>query len=160
MFAGMAAIFAVIVVPRFSPNTMAQAISYEIHPWLHIINVMAMVAEEDCKIIVNTDPIKKKSRMDPYPISVNCCKKESMSGLLCRFGTLSFRNAIPIKRRANPIMNSPKDFLLLLEEKIKGRDKPIRGKAAILMSNLNPKKEISQAVRVVPILAPIITPMD
>ena len=42
-----AAIFAVMVVPIFSPNTMAHAMLNGIHPILNIISVIAMVAEED-----------------------------------------------------------------------------------------------------------------
>jgi hypothetical protein len=37
---------------------------------------------------------------------------------------------------------------------------PIKGKEMALMENLNPKSDINQAVNVVPILAPIITPTD
>ena len=46
-FAEIAAIFAVMVVPIFSPSTMAAAISKGIHPCVHIINVMATVALDD-----------------------------------------------------------------------------------------------------------------
>ena len=42
-----AAIFAVIVVPMFSPSTIAQAMSKRIHPMLSMIRVSAMVALED-----------------------------------------------------------------------------------------------------------------
>jgi hypothetical protein len=43
----MKAIFAVMVVPIFSPKTIAAAISKGIHPFVHIIKVIATVALED-----------------------------------------------------------------------------------------------------------------
>ncbi len=58
-------------------------------------------------------------------------------------------------------MNSPIDLFLLLEEKISGNARPISGMANALIENLpKPKKAIIQAVTVVPILAPIMTPID
>jgi hypothetical protein len=42
-----AAMLAVIVVPMFSPNTIAQAMLNGIHPMLSMIKVMAMVADDD-----------------------------------------------------------------------------------------------------------------
>ena len=42
-----AARLAVIVVPIFSPKTIAAAISNEIQPLLHMIKVIAIVALED-----------------------------------------------------------------------------------------------------------------
>lgn len=46
VFPTEAAMFAVIVVPMFSPNTMAHAILKGIYPMLSIIRVMAIVADE------------------------------------------------------------------------------------------------------------------
>ena len=42
-----AAMLAVMVVPIFSPNTMAQAMWNGIQPMLSIMSVMAMVADDD-----------------------------------------------------------------------------------------------------------------
>ena len=42
-----AAILAVMVVPMFSPRTIAQAIGKGIHPMLSMMSVIAMVADED-----------------------------------------------------------------------------------------------------------------
>ena len=58
-------------------------------------------------------------------------------------------------------MNSPKDLRLFLAENMSGKPTPSKGIDMILMENLpKPNKVIIQAVTVVPILAPIITPMD
>jgi hypothetical protein len=51
-----AAIFAVIVVPIFSPNTIAHAMLNGIHPMLSMIRVMAMVADDDCSTSVRIVP--------------------------------------------------------------------------------------------------------
>ena len=57
-------------------------------------------------------------------------------------------------------MNSPMDLRLLFAEKIKGMDSAIRGMENAAILTLNPKREMIQAVTVVPILAPIITVID
>ncbi|MPM68898.1 hypothetical protein SDC9_115833 [bioreactor metagenome] len=58
-------------------------------------------------------------------------------------------------------MNSPVDLFLLFDEKIKGRAIPINGMDKALMENFpNPNREIIHAVTVVPMLAPMMTPMD
>lgn len=95
------------------------------------------------------------------PISEKFCTKDSTSGLFCKSGIDSFRKSKPIKRKAKPKMNSPIDFRLLFEEKISGNPIPSSGMESMLMENFpNPKSEIIHAVTVVPMLAPIITPMD
>lgn len=57
VLATMAARFAVMVVPMFSPSTMDAAISKPIHPLAHMTNVNAIVAEEDCINMVKAVPI-------------------------------------------------------------------------------------------------------
>src|SRR5690554_5716685 len=47
MFAGIAARFAVMVVPMFSPMIIAAALEKSIHPCTAMISVMATVALED-----------------------------------------------------------------------------------------------------------------
>jgi len=69
-------------------------------------------------------------------------------------------NSRPRKIRANPTIISPHDLLRLIFENSSGIDKPIRGRLRALILILNPKIDIIQAVTVVPILAPIITPID
>ena len=52
-------------------------------------------------------------------------------------------------------------MFLLFAEKIRGSPTPNKGIDIILMENLpKPNKDIIHAVTVVPILAPIITPID
>ena len=57
------------------------------------------------------------------------------------------------------MMNSPMLFLLLLLDMKKTNPTAINGIARTDMSAENPRSEISQAVTVVPIFAPIITPI-
>ena len=47
VFPTEAAMFAVIVVPMFSPKTIAHAMLNGIHPMLNMMSVMAIVADED-----------------------------------------------------------------------------------------------------------------
>ena len=65
-----------------------------------------------------------------------------------------------MKRKEKPKMNSPMDLRELFCEKRSGTPTARRGSAKAAISTLNPKTEMSQAVTVVPTLAPIITPMD
>ena len=55
---------------------------------------------------------------------------------------------------------SPQDLTVLFEENSMGNPKAIIGRAIAEIFTLKPKMEISHAVKVVPILAPMITPMD
>ena len=65
-----------------------------------------------------------------------------------------------MNRNENPNINSPIERRLLLLEKKNGIAKPINGIAKALISTAKPKNEITHAVRVVPMLAPIITEID
>ena len=158
-FPTAAAMFAVIVVPIFSPSTIAAAISKGIHPKLTITRVRAMVALDDCRTIVRAVPIRTKMSTEPKPKSVHFWMNASASGWLPRSGTESFRAARPINSRAKPIMNSPMLLRLLFLDMKKTKPTAMRGIARIEMSAENPSRDISQAVTVVPILAPIITPI-
>ena len=60
----VAAMFAVIVVPMFSPKTKAAATSKPIKPCEHITRVTAIIAEEDWTITVSIVPIKTNNKMD------------------------------------------------------------------------------------------------
>ena len=62
-----AAMFAVMVVPMFSPRTIAAPISNGIHPLLHITRVRAMVALDDWSTIVRIVPINTKISTEPNP---------------------------------------------------------------------------------------------
>ena len=70
------------------------------------------------------------------------------------------KNFNPKNNRPNPTKISPIFFLLFNFEKIKGSPIPIAGKAIVVILNLNPRIETSQPVRVVPIFAPMTTPID
>ena len=65
-----------------------------------------------------------------------------------------------MKRKQNPMTNSPIDLCLLFCIKSIMTPTVSRGSANAAMSTLKPRAEIIQAVTVVPILAPMITPMD
>ena len=56
-----------------------------------------------------------------------------------------------MNKNENPIINSPHDLRELLFENNKGTPKPINGKAKIVISTLNPKRET---------FAPIMTAID
>src|SRR6056297_2559731 len=75
-------------------------------------------------------------------------------------GTEAFRKSRPKKTMAKPIINSPQNLFFLVFENSKGKLIPINGREITLISTLKPNSDISQAVTVVPILAPIITPID
>ena len=62
-----AAMLAVIVVPIFSPSTIAQAISKGIHPMLSMMRVIAIVADDDCSTSVSTVPKARNSSTEPKP---------------------------------------------------------------------------------------------
>ena len=55
-----AARLAVMVVPMFSPSTIAAAISKGIQPWVHMMRVMATVALDDCTMMVRIVPMARK----------------------------------------------------------------------------------------------------
>ena len=65
-----------------------------------------------------------------------------------------------MNRNEKPNMNSPTDLRELLLEKKRGIANAKIGRAKTAISTLKPRVEIIHAVTVVPILAPIMTPMD
>lgn len=64
-----------------------------------------------------------------------------------------------MKRKANPMMNSPMDLRLPFEENMNGIATAINGTAMDAMLTLNPRSEMIHAVAVVPMLAPMMTDM-
>ncbi len=58
------------------------------------------------------------------------------------------------------MVNSPSDLVRLFFEKSNGTARPINGRAKAEMSTLKPNRAMTQAVNVVPTLAPIITAID
>ena len=93
-------------------------------------------------------------------MSVYSFKNVNISGFLCRSGMAFFKNSKPMNSKPKPIINSPQLFRERFPENNRGRQRPIRGKDISAMLILKPKMEISQAVTVVPTLAPMITPID
>jgi len=65
-----------------------------------------------------------------------------------------------MNNKANPIITSPQDLFLFRFENINGNPTPISGNAKALIFTLKPINDMIHAVTVVPILAPIITPID
>ena len=72
----------------------------------------------------------------------------------------SCRNARPMNRKEKPNTNSPILFLLPLLLNINGIPMASRGMANAAIFTLNPTAEIIHAVTVVPMLAPMMTPID
>jgi len=124
-----------------------------------IVTVMAMAALEDWTITVRTVPTATKMRNDKNPLSVKFCKKDKISGLALMSGTESFKNINPRKSNPKPTSISPKSLRFFIFDKIKGRPTPTMGRAMAVILNLKPITETIQVVTVVPILAPIITPI-
>lgn len=72
---------------------------------------------------------------------------------------LSFNSPNPINNKANPMKQSAKLWILSFLKYFKIKPRPKSGMAADAMEKLNPKKDTIQAVIVVPMFAPKITPM-
>ena len=154
-----AAILAVMVVPMFSPSTMAAPISNGIHSWLSMIRVMAMVALDDCNTSVSTVPVTTNSRRLPNPYPVQFLRNCRTWVLPLRSGTELFMSDSPRNSREKPIMNFPMSLLLSFLNCCIMKPNRNRGMERAAISNLKPNNDIIQAVRVVPMLAPIITPI-
>ena len=58
----------VMVVPILEPSIRAHARSKVIHPFEHIIRVMANIAADDWIIVVTSIPTKRKISTEPNPI--------------------------------------------------------------------------------------------
>ena len=73
----------------------------------------------------------------------------------------SFMVSKPIKRIPKPINVSPHDFVVEFLKKNRIKPKPMTGRAIVLTENLNAVKlnATIHAVTVVPMLAPMITPI-
>ena len=102
-----AAILAVMVVPMFSPNTIAQAILNGIQPMLSIMSVMAIVADEDWSTRVRMVPKARKMSTDAKPWLDHVFTKSSTSGVSFKSGTDSFIKERPRNKRQKPTMSSP-----------------------------------------------------
>ena len=102
-----AAILAVIVVPIFSPSTIAHAMWKGIQPILSMMSVIAIVADDDCSTKVRIVPKTRKMSTDPKPWLAQVFTNSNTCGVSLRSGTDSFINESPRKRRQNPTISSP-----------------------------------------------------
>jgi len=125
-----------------------------------MINVRAMVALEDCMITVSKVPMNKKMRTDQNPRSVYRVRNSSICGFSSILGTASFKNCNPINNTANPMIKIPQFLMFSFFANVKANPNPTRGNAIALILTLKPRMVMSQAVMVVPILAPMITLID
>ena len=120
-----AAIFAVTVVPIFSPKIIAAAIGKSIHPWTSITNVIVVEAEDDWVNRVSAVPIKINIIVDQNPKSVKLLRSAKISGFSPTSGTAFLMNSKPINKIPNPIIVSAMFFNLLLLENKKGKNMPM-----------------------------------
>ena len=74
------------------------------------------------------------------PMLEKFCTNDNTSGLFCRSGIDDFNKSRPIKRKANPKINSPVDFRLLFDENISGIAIPIKGMDSALIENFPNRK--------------------
>ena len=153
---------AVIVVPMFCPIAKAAACSKP-KPGMFMpksMSVMAIVAAEACTIIVTTAPTTTKSRMVKNESCGTCDSMPATMSPMFMALAASCRNDKPMKRNEKPKMNSPMLFLWPFPLNISGMPMASIGMANAAMFTLKPTAEIIHAVTVVPMLAPMITPMD
>ena len=120
---------------------------------------MATVALEDWSMSVSKVPSRRKSSTERKPRPDQLRMKPSTSGLWLRSGIELFIRERPRKRRLNPMTNSLMLRNLSFLERLSRKPSAIMGTAMALTSALKPKMEMIQAVIVVPMFAPIITPM-
>ena len=152
-----AAMLAVMVVPIFSPKTIAQAMLNGIQPMLSMMSVIAIVADDDWSTSVRIVPNARNNNTEPKPCADHAVTNSSTSGVWRKSGTDSFMNERPKNKRLKPTISSP-IFLRLLRFELENK-KPsnIKGIASTDMSALKPSHDTIHAVIVVPMLAPMIT---
>ena len=158
VFPTAAAIFAVMVVPMFSPRTIAQASSKSISPEVVRSMVMAMVALDACRTIVRMVPARRNMMSDQNPNSVKCAKNATIASLLLsNVPAELFMNDRPRNIRAKPTMNSPTCLYCCFFELVRMNPKIINGTENAEMSTEN-LTAVTHAVSVVPIFAPMMMP--
>ena len=126
---------------------------------LSMMSVIAIVADDDCSTSVSSVPKARNSSTEPKPCEAQEVTKSRTSGDALRSGTEFFMNDRPKKRRLKPTISSPmfwRWFFLEIENK---KPNAISGIAKIEISALKPRNDTIHAVTVVPIFAPMITPI-
>ena len=123
--------------------------------------MIAIVAAEDWSIRVIAAPATMKIRIDPTPKPVRFDRKMRTGSLSSRRVEVARRVLRPRKSRAKPIRNSPPFLYELFFIEYIRKAKNISGTAmAPRLKEPSPKERAKiQAVTVVPMLAPMITPM-
>ncbi len=142
------------VVPIFAPITMAIDAGKSITPELIAAKVSTHMALLDCKTTVTKIPIRKKRGR---PNWAYCAK----SNVCCSISTLSFMKSSHKKSSPNPTSNVDHCFPVfpLVNKRL---IHPIAriGKANVaILNSPNHNRATSNEVKVVPILAPMSTPM-
>ena len=151
------AIIASTVDPIFEPRVIAQAVSQVTILLKARVITMAVKALDECIKAVITTPVITLKKIDQIPQLCIVPIKESFEASKLNTSESPLN---PIKSRPNPITASP--IFLLLESFINviKKPRPKIGIAKVEILKLKPNKETIQAVIVVPILAPKITPTD
>ena len=163
LLAPMAARLAVMVVPMFSPSTRAQAVGKLIIPAAAQVSVMAMTALEDCKIMVSTVPVKISKIKVQAVSGENLDSHSTTNGLWAKSAGMAFF-MMSKPKNSKPKPNKP-SAVRLAATHLAGRNwlkKPmaITGRAKSEIWILKPNKLTIQAVIVVPMFAPNMTPKD
>ena len=108
--------------------------------------------------MVITSPATTPKKTLNAPLFWKFARKDTLSALIS--GIMEESISSPKNKRPNPIKASPMASFFSLFTEISRKPIPNIGIAKAEMSNLNPKRETIQAVMVVPIFAPKITPTD
>ena len=108
---------------------------------------------------VSTVPKTRNNSTEANPCPDHFVMNSKTWGVSLRFGTAPFIRDRPRNKRQKPMINSLIFRSLSFLDILRMTPTVIRGTASAEISALNPKMEIIQAVMVVPMLAPIITPI-
>ena len=115
-----AAMFEVMVVPMFSPNTRMIPSSMGSTPVEQSVIVMAMMAADDCTHKVRTVPMSRKTMMVHTLLGSNAWKKSRTSGFLSSSIAMPVLRRVtnPRKRNAIPKRNSPMFLYFFMYERM------------------------------------------
>ena len=155
-----AAKFDVMVVPIFSPKMKATALGNVMTP-VDMSNIAIVVAAaEDCRQNVIMAPIRIKISVLNV-VLVKGARKVVTASLLSSGSAYPLTMLRPRNRNANPIRNEPKSLVFCFSKNDDSTN-PTNISGMAIDPRLNDPSRLtanSHAVTVVPMLAPIITPM-
>lgn len=123
-----------------------------------MVRIIAVAALDECIRMVMARPANIPIAILSSPLLVREERNVILSALTV--GIIDESKSSPRKSRPKPIRASPMDSFLIFFIEVKIKPSPNNGTAKADILNLKPKKETIQAVIVVPILAPKITPTD